>query len=175
MLRLTSTAAVLVAALWLAGPAAAQESDAAKATRKKLQQKVTIDIKEIGTKQFLEDINLELEKPLKFTIDNKTGVSNNTKMTYKGKGVTVEKLLNDLADKYDWGWVVISNPSNNKVDGSVVIRKSKERGYEAGKEPKKGASLDAPERGTPRDEPAVTAGRGVIVGVARPRVTVRVR
>jgi hypothetical protein len=58
-------------------------------------------------------------------------------------------LLNDLSDKYEFGWVVISNPGNNKVDGWVIIRKSekgKERGYEAGKQPKreKHSSLPLP-------------------------------
>jgi hypothetical protein len=128
--------AIFVFVLGLSAQALAQESQAAQTTRKKLQQKVTIDMKEIGTKAFFDDVNIELEKPIKIKINNASGVSNNSKMTYKGKGVTVEKLLNDLADKYDFGWVVISNAANNAVDGAVEIRKSKERGYEAGKEKK---------------------------------------
>ena len=89
-------------------------------------------------------------------------------MSFKGKDVTVEKVLNELADKYDWGWVVVSNPSNNKVDGSVMIRKGKgkERGYEAGKEPKKGALLTPPEP-RPGRSPVVAAGRAE-VAVTRP-------
>jgi hypothetical protein len=141
------TIAALALGLAIVGPAFAQESPAAVATRKKLKQKISVDIKEQGTKAFFEEVKLEMDKPVKFVIDNASGVSNNTKVSYKGKNVTVEKLLNDMADKNDWGWVVISNPSNNRVDGSVVIRKSskgKERGYEAGTEPKKkGAALDA--------------------------------
>jgi hypothetical protein len=128
--------AIFVFVLGLSAQALAQESQAAQTTRKKLQQKVTIDMKEIGTKAFFDDVNIELEKPIKIKINNASGVSNNSKMTYKGKGVTIEKLLNDLADKYDFGWVVISNAANNAVDGAVEIRKSKERGYEAGKEKK---------------------------------------
>ena len=94
-----------------------------------------------------------MEKPVKFTIDNVSGISNNTKLTYKGKKITVEKLLNDLSDKYDFGWVVISNAANNKVDGTIVIRKSskaKERGYEAGKEPKKTSAdeIELPRKNT---------------------------
>lgn len=127
--------------------ASAQESQAAKTTRKLLQKTITIDIKEVGTKDFLEEISGELDNKIKFKIDNASGVSNNTKMSYSGKDVAVEKVLNDLADKYDWGWYVISNVGNNALDGKVQIRKStkaKERGYEGGKEPKK-ASLDGPE------------------------------
>ena len=142
MTRRVRVIAALACALVLAGQAAAQESPAAQATRKKLQQKVSIDIKEVGTKAFLDEVNLELDKPVKFKINNASGVSNNSKMSYKGKGVPLEKLLNDLADKYDFGWIVISNPANNAVDGAIEIRKSKERGYEAGKEPKKSGRLE---------------------------------
>ena len=134
----------------LSQQATAQESKAAKSTREKLKQVIAeFEAKEVGTKAFFEDINRELEKTIKFTIDGTTGISNNTKLTFKAKKVTVEKLLNDLSDKYEFGWVVISNVGNNKVDGWVIIRKTdkgKERGYEAGKEPKteKGSSLLLP-------------------------------
>lgn len=125
----------------------AQESMAAKTTRKKLQKTIEeVDLKDVGTKDFLDEALGDIE--VKVIIDNASGVSNNTKMTYKAKNITGEKLLNDLADKYDWGWYVVSEASNNKIDGKVKIRKSskgKERGYEAGKEPKK-TSLDFEER-----------------------------
>jgi hypothetical protein len=142
MRRLWSAAAVLSLCAALVSAVVAQEqSQAAKTTWKKLQQKITIDVKEYGTKVFLEqEVNGELKQPLKFIIDNASGVSNNSKMSFKAKDITVEKLLNELADKYDWGWFVVSNAANNKVDGHIMIRKSskgKERGYEAGKEPKK--------------------------------------
>lgn len=118
--------------------AQAQESMAAKVTRKRLQKAVDVDLKDVGTKDFLEEVLGEID--VKVTIDNASGVSNNTKMTYKKKAVSAETMLNELADKYDWGWYVVSEASNNKVDGKVKIRKSskgKERGYEAGKSPKK--------------------------------------
>jgi hypothetical protein len=125
----------------LAQPVSAQESKAAKSTREKLKQVIDeFEAKDIGTKAFFEDVNRELAKEIKFKIDNTTGISNNTKLTYKAKKVTVEKLLNDLSDKYEFGWFVVSNPDNNKIDGWIIIRKTdkgKERGYEAGKEPKK--------------------------------------
>jgi hypothetical protein len=135
------TGLLAVLALAIAGPALGQESKAAAATRKNLQQKVTLNLKEIGLKNFLEgDLNGELDKQLRFKIDNASGVSNNMKVSYAGKEVTAERVLNDLADKYDFGYYVVSNAANNKEDGKIVIRKSskgKERGYEAGKEPKK--------------------------------------
>src|SRR4029453_11705026 len=136
LLKLTGLFAVTIAcATW----AIAQESTAAKTTRKKLQQKITVEFKEEGTKAVIDQIAGEMDKAPKFKIDNASGVSNNTKITYKAKDKTVEQVLNDICDKLDCGWYVVSNAANNKVDGSVVIRKStkgKERGYEAGKEPK---------------------------------------
>jgi len=154
MTRSLRIALVLVAAAVLAQQAAAQDSKAAKYTRDKLLKQVIADFdsKETGTKVFFEDVNRELETTIRFKIDGNSGISNNTKLTYKAKKVTVEKLLNDISDKFEFGWVVISNPGNNKEDGSIVIRrnsKAKERGYEAGKEPKtdkKSSSLELPRR-----------------------------
>lgn len=137
----TLTVVVLTAAAFiLVGRAGAQDSQSAAATRKKLQQQITISEKEVGIKNFLEGINNEVEKQIRFKIDNVSGVSNNMKVSFSGKNVTVEKILNELSDKYEFGYYVISNAANNKEDGMIVVRKSgkgKERGYEAGKEPKK--------------------------------------
>jgi hypothetical protein len=125
---LASTAALL-----------AQESNAAKATRKSLQQLITVEFKEEGTKSALEQVFGEIDKPPRFKIDNASGVSNNTKVSFKAEKKSAEQVLNGICDKLDCGWYVVSNAANNKVDGMVIIRKStkgKERGYEAGKEPK---------------------------------------
>jgi hypothetical protein len=140
MTRSLRIALVLVAAAVLAQQAVAQESKAAKYTREKLKQVIAeFDSKETGTKAFFEDVNRELDTQLRFKIDGTSGISNNTKLSYKAKKVTVEKLLNDISDKNEFGWYVLSNPGNNKEDGAIVIRRNakfKERGYEAGKEPK---------------------------------------
>ena len=120
----------------------AQESPSAIATRKKLKQKITVDFKDIGTKTVFDDIKGEMDKPVAFKIDANSGVSNNSKLTYKAKDKAVEEVLNELSDKYEFGWIVVSNPKDRN-DGFVIIRKStkgKERGYEAGKEPKEKSS-----------------------------------
>jgi hypothetical protein len=143
-------ALVLIAAVALTKQAGAQESKAAKYTREKLKQVIDdFDSKDIGAKDFFEDVNRELTKSITFKIDTNSGMSNNTKITYKAKKVTVEKLLNDISDKNEFGWYVISDPANNKVDGAIMIRrnpKGKERGYELGKEPKTDkSSLETPQ------------------------------
>jgi hypothetical protein len=183
MMRSFKTVLLLTAGLACAGRSAAQDSQAATATRKAMQQKLTLSVKEIGLKAFLEgDLNGELDKQLRYKIENNTGVSNNMKVSFTGKDVTVEKLLNELADKYDFGYYVMSNPSNNKEDGKIVIRKNskgKERGYELGKEPKKDAEKKqsfhlnrAPENAAPAivwTAPEVTSLDSALSGCYRPR------
>jgi hypothetical protein len=144
------------ACILLAQQAEAQESKAAQATRKKLKQKITVEFKEIGTRDVFSGIRDEMDKPVNFKIDNSNGLSNNSKLTYKAKNKTVEQVLNELSDKFDFGWIVVSNPSNNKVDGWVIIRRTgkKERGYEAGKEPKKSSAAPLPERALAGVRPA---------------------
>jgi len=145
MIRSIHVVLAVLFAVVCASHAGAQESKAAQTTRMKLKQKITVEFKEIGTADIFKEIKGEMDKPVNIKIDNVSGVSNNTKLTYKAKEKTVEAILNEMSDKFDFGWVVISNASNNKIDGWVIIRKSskgKERGYEAGTEPKKGASLD---------------------------------
>jgi hypothetical protein len=59
-------------------------------------------------------------------------------------------VLNDICDKGDLGWYVISQ-QNTAYDGLVKITRGKERGYEAGKEPDKTAAKDKPD---PKDKPS---------------------
>jgi hypothetical protein len=128
-----------------------------------MQQKVTLNAKEVGIKAFLDDLKLELEQEIRFKIDNANGLSNNMKVSFSAKDVTVEKVLNDLSDKFDFGYYVISNAGNNKIDGTIVVRRimsGKERGYEAGKEPKKTDSVKDKQSSlaAPRARAAIMAG-----------------
>jgi hypothetical protein len=130
----------LALAAGLAGPvppAGAQDTPSAKAARKRLQEKVSVDFADVRLKDALDDLKREMSKAVSFKIDNVSGISNNMKVTYAGKNKTVEQVLNDLCDKYDMGYVVQSK-TNDRYDGWVILRKGKgkERGYEAGKEPK---------------------------------------
>jgi hypothetical protein len=142
--------------------AGAQDTPSAKATRKRLQEKISIDLADVRLKDALDDLKRELSKPISFKIDNVSGISNNSKVTYSAKDKTVEQILNDLCDKYDMGYVVQSK-ANDRYDGWVILRKGKgkERGFEAGKEPKQeGGSVrlgeDPPARATlTAAEPAV--------------------
>jgi hypothetical protein len=136
----------LMSALWLASDfarAGGDETPSAIAARKKLKQKITIEAKEVGFKAFTDDIKREMDKEVSFKIDNTSGISNNSKVTYSCKDKTVEEVLNELADKYEFGWYIVSD-LKDRNDGFVMLRKykEKERGYKDGKGPKKKASLE---------------------------------
>jgi hypothetical protein len=138
---LGSFTVAVVCAAWLgtAGSAGAQEeTPSARAMRKKLEKKISVDFKETRLKDALEDIKGEFDNRLGVHIDNTTGVSNNMKVTYKADDQPLKKILNDLCTKYDMGWYVMSD-AKERYDGFIIIRKSAERGYEKGKEPKKAA------------------------------------
>jgi hypothetical protein len=161
MIRTLKTVLLVLLALTSADRLAAQESKSAAATRKKMQQKVTINAKEVGIKALLEDLKNEMEHEIRFKIDNANGLSNNMKVSYSGKNVTVEKVLNDISDKFDFGYYVVSNAANNKIDGTVIVRrvmKGKERGYEAGKEPKKSDGAKESSLAAPGARAAIMAG-----------------
>ncbi len=127
-----------------AGPLLGQDTPAAKATRKKLKEKITIEFKELPMREAMGEIKREFNNRLGIKIDNVSGISNNSKISYTAKEQTLEKILNDLSDKYEFGYIVLSK-NGDRYDGWIIVRKSKdkERGYEAGKEPKKtkGAQL----------------------------------
>lgn len=132
----------LVAILAVLGQVAAvqaqDETPSAKATRKKLQQKISIEFKEVGFKAALDEIKSEFDNRLGIKIDTTTGISLNSKISYKAKDKTLETILNEMADKFEFGYYVISKPGD-RYDGWLMVRKfkEKERGYEWGKEPKK--------------------------------------
>src|SRR5207245_860651 len=80
-----------------------------------------------------------------FKIDNASGVSNNSKLSYKADNKTLAQVLDEVCTLNDMGYVIISKPGD-RYDGWVLIRKGKgkERGYEAGKEPKEKSSAVRP-------------------------------
>jgi hypothetical protein len=130
-----------ICAAWLVSvnPVLGQDTPSAKATRKRLQEKITVEIKETPFKEAIEEIRRELNNKVSFKIDNVSGISNNSKVTIIAKDKTVEAILNELADKYEFGYYVISSNDKDRYNGWIMVRKfkDKERGYESGKEPKK--------------------------------------
>jgi YidC/Oxa1 family membrane protein insertase len=136
------------------------ESSAAISTRRNLQQKVTIDLKEVGLNDFFKvKVNGELSSELRYKFDEATGISNDLIVSYSGEAVTVKKVLDELADKYDFGYFVLSD-AGSKDDGKVVIRKSK-KGKERGYEEPHAAGRPVQYKLLPRVTPEYLAKRGI--------------
>ena len=98
---------LIVAALGLGlvqGWALAQESPRAKKTRESLKKIVLEDLnwKDEMTHVVFSDISRECDKKVTFEIDTNGGMSRNTRLSYKVKKATLEKVLNDLADQNDF-------------------------------------------------------------------------
>jgi hypothetical protein len=110
-------------------PAADKDDDtpAAAKTRKLLKEKVTVEFKDTRLEDVLDELKDQV-KGLKMQLDTKGGVSRNMTVTYTGEKVTLEEALDQMFKKNDLGYIVISK-KNNAYDGSIQIRKGKERGY----------------------------------------------
>jgi hypothetical protein len=162
---------VAVVAVGLAnGWAQAQDTPRAKATRENLKKIVLEDVeyKEEMTRVIFDDLKRESNNKVSFIIDTGSGMSMNSRMSYKVKKASIEKILNDLADKNDFGWYVFSNPKdpNDQKNGKIILRKGakgKERGYEFGTEPKeekKSSALQPGQSPTATLPPAWLSHRG---------------
>jgi hypothetical protein len=128
----------LAGALLLPGLAAADDTPKAAATRKKLKDPVTVEWKDTRFGDVMDELN-DAVPGLGMRADTKNGVNLNQKITYKAKDKPVGEVLNDVCDKFDMGWYIISNKANG-YDGTVWITRGKERGYKAGEEPDKTAT-----------------------------------
>jgi hypothetical protein len=112
----------------------AQEQDTPKAaiTRNLLKTKVSVDYKDTTLSDILDDVKDQIKDKAKKTfgvrLDNKGGVSNNTKFTYKADDKPLAEVLDEMFKKNDLGYIVISQ-KGNAYDGTVLIVKGKARGY----------------------------------------------
>ncbi len=101
-------------------------------TRTKLKKKVTVNWKDTMLKEIIDDLKEATggdQDGVKFLIDTKSGVSQNSKFTYKAKDKPAEEVLNEVLDMRKWGWYVISK-EKDAYDGLIKIRVSEERGTE---------------------------------------------
>jgi hypothetical protein len=111
---------------------AAEEKDSTKAaaTRKLLKTKVSVDYKDTPLSDVIDDIKDQIKEKTKKTLavlkDNKGGVSNNTKFTYKAEDKPLEEVLDEMFKKNDLGYIVITKGA---YDGALMIVKGKARGY----------------------------------------------
>jgi len=109
-----------------------KDTPKAAATRKLLKTKVSVEYKDTTLSDVIDDIKDQIKDKTKKTVgvrlDNKGGVSNNTKFTYKADDKALEVVLDEMFKKNDLGYVVISQ-QGNAYDGTLLIVKGKARGY----------------------------------------------
>jgi hypothetical protein len=111
-----------------------EDTPAAAKTRKLLKEKVTVMFKDARLEDVLDELKDQV-KGLKMQLDTKGGVSRNQTINYSGTDVALEEALDQMFKKNDLGYIVISR-RNNAYDGSIQIRKGKERGYPLNKDDK---------------------------------------
>jgi hypothetical protein len=107
-----------------------KDSPKAAATRKLLKTKVSVDYKDTTLSDVIDDIKDQIKDKTKKSIfvikDNKGGVSNNSKFTYKADNKPLEEVLDEMFKMNDLGYIVTSEKS---YDGAIKIVKGKARGY----------------------------------------------
>lgn len=121
---------------------AADDSPKAAETRKKLEKKISVDLADTSLAE-LADILREKVPGLGVRLDTAGGVSRNLKITYAAKDKPLAAILDAMFQKNDHGYVVISK-EGDAYDGTILIKKGKERGFPLGEEPAK--SVEKPKK-----------------------------
>jgi type II secretory pathway component GspD/PulD (secretin) len=113
------------------------DSPKAAATRKLLKTKITVSFSDTPLSDVVDEIKDQVKEKTKKTMsvlkDNKGGVSNNTKFTYKADDKPLEEILDEMFKKNDLGYIVVSQ-KGSAYDGALKIVKGKARGYEPKKD-----------------------------------------
>ncbi|MSR31711.1 MAG: hypothetical protein EXR99_09420 [Gemmataceae bacterium] len=104
----------------------AKETKKAQITLKLLDKKASVDFKETRLQEIIDELK-DHAKGLRIQIDAKGGVSQNRKLSFSGKDVTINKILEGLLKKEGLGYGVISN-EKDAYDGSVYIKVGGELG-----------------------------------------------
>ena len=132
-------AAFLAGVIQLSAAQGSDDTPKAAATRKLLKTKVSVDFRDTPLSEVVDDIKDQIKDKTKKTLgvrlDNKGGVSNNTKFTYKADDKALEDVLDEMFKKNDMGYIVVSQ-RNNAYDGTLLIVKGKARGFPVKKDDK---------------------------------------
>jgi hypothetical protein len=99
----------------------AEDSPKVAKARKLLKTKVTCDYSDTPLSEVKDDLK-EQVKGLLMQLDNKNGVSNNTKITYKAENKPLEDVLDEMLKKYSLAYEIIPNGA---YAGSVKVIRGK--------------------------------------------------
>lgn len=146
---------------------AVKDTNAAAATRKKLQTKISVEFKDTKLVDCTKEIKEKVEDAgggaLSFRFE--IGVSMNLTITYSAKDQTLAEVLDGMFQKNGLGYIVVSI-EKDRDDGWIKIRQGKERGYPAGATPvAKGPDKEKPKpppekpaKEPPKEKPPATEG-----------------
>jgi hypothetical protein len=148
---------VLFVAFGIGGPRVDDTPKAAE-TRKKLNEKITLDIPETALYDAL-DLIKEKIPGLGIRLDTAGGVSRNIKVSFKGKDKTLAEVLDKMFAKNGYGYVVTSK-EGDAYDGTILIKQGAERGYALDEMPAKGqAKTDATAETKGKGDSSKTVGK----------------
>lgn len=114
---------------------AAKDTDAAAKTRKLLDTKISVDYEDSLLQDVVKDLSDKVKEASKedfpTKIDLNSGASQNMKIKYTAKNMTVAEILDGLGKKHDLGYIIISGKYKTyyKFDGYLLIVKGTNRGY----------------------------------------------
>jgi hypothetical protein len=101
-------------------------TDKAKKAKEALKSLVTVEFEDVPLKEAVAELKDQV-KGVFIQLDTKGGVSQNGKLSYKGKDVTLEDALDGMFKKNGLGYVIISN-KKDAYDGAILVKPSKDRG-----------------------------------------------
>ncbi len=88
-----------------------EDSPKSAATRKLLKTKISVNFNDTTLSDVVDEIKDQIKEKTKKSIfvlkDNKGGVSNNTKFTYKAEDKPLEVVLDEMFKKNDLGYIVV--------------------------------------------------------------------
>lgn len=108
-----------------------KDTTKAAAARKLLKTKVTVEYKETRLGDVVDDLKEQIPK-LGIRIDTKGGVSQNQTVTFKADDKPLDEVLDGMFKKNDLGYIIVSK-QNDAYDGTLLIKKGKERGFPSDK------------------------------------------
>lgn len=148
MRRFLITCCVL--ALAFAVPVGADDTPKAAATRKKLQQKISVNYKDTLLRDVIEDLKEKVEG-LGVLPDTKGGVNLNSKISFKAENKPFAEVLDEICTKNDMGYFIIAQQGGAR-DGNLKLTRGKERGFEDGQGPKDGGKGEEKGKGKGKTE-----------------------
>ena len=124
-----------------------KDSPAAAATRKRLKEKISVEVKNEMLREVFKEIAGKLEElkkgSLSQTNEQGTGINMNTRITVVAKDKPVDEILDEMLKPLELGYIVVSKPGD-RTDGFLLIKKGNLRGDDApadGKEKKKDVTV----------------------------------